>query len=131
MSEIELLALDYLDCPICGQACRHEEVRGYDTPLRVQGTCQTFLCYNPLATDPLHYYNHVVLDSAPTLVAYQEFSLNLGRKYVLFANNYKQNKTQIRNQRNEVPLELAFVVVPDFPSLESLKSKIRMAMVFS
>jgi hypothetical protein len=131
MNKIQLLTSDYLNCPICGQLCRHEEIRGYDTPLRVQGTCQTFLCYNPLANDPLHYYNHIVLNSDPLLLAYQEFSLNLGHKYVLFGINYNKNISLIKNQRNEAPLELGFVIVPDFPDLDSLKSKTRTAIVFS
>jgi hypothetical protein len=128
----ELLAIDYYDCPMCGQACRtEEETRGYNTPLYVQGACQVFLCHTPLATDPLHYYSHIVEKSKPDVIAYQEFSVDIGRRYILFANNYKQEKTLIRNQRNENALELPFIIFPDFPDLTSLKSKVRLSMVFS
>ena len=131
MNEISLDAYLYTDCPICGHACRTEESRGMNTPLAVQGPCQVFLCHTPLATEPLHYYNHIVDKAAGDFIAYQEFSIDIGDKYVLFAINYKRVKTLIRNQKNDKPLELDFILYPDFPKLTSLSKKIRTAMVFS
>lgn len=131
MKSIELPCDQYINCPICGKTCEVDEVSGYKTPIRVQGPCQIFLCHNPLVTDPLHYYSHIVDKSEPERLAYQEFSLDLGTKSILFAINFQQQKSLIKNAKDITPLELDFIISPDFPKLESLKKKVRTSITFS
>lgn len=131
MNRKELPCDKFSECPICGKTCGVDEVSGYNTVLRVQGTCRVFYCYNPLASDPLHYYSHIVELDKPEVIAYQEFSLDLGTKSVLFAINHLQQKSTVKNARDASPLELDFVIAPDFPKLDHLKKKIRTAIVFS
>ena len=131
MKHTRLPCDQYVNCPICGKTCDIDEMQGYNTVLRVQGTCHVFNCYNPLATNPLHYYSHIVEKDKPEFIAYQEFSIDLGTQSVLFGINHIQQKSNIKTSKNMEPLELDFIIVPDFPSLEHLKKKIRTAIVFS
>jgi hypothetical protein len=133
MNQVVLVPDHFYNCPICGQKCHEaEEKHGvWQGALRLQGPCQVFLCYNPLPNDPLHYYCHLVEKSAPTRVAYQEFSLNLGNKHILVLNNFLTQKTSIKNSKDATPLELNFIIEPDFPYFNSLKKKIRTAITFS
>lgn len=131
MTKVVLATDHFYNCPICGQKCREEEERGHNTVLRSAKKVQIFLCYNPLVTDPLHYYSHLVDKSAPNSIAYQEFSVNLGSKHIVFANDFQRQKAIIKNSSDSQPLELDFVIVPDFPFLVSLKKKVRTAITFS
>ena len=121
----------YIDCPICKQTCKSEQGNGRDTPLNMQGPCQVFLCHTPLANAPLHYYSHIVDPAEPNVLAYQEFSIDLGGKYVLFANDFTKNMSVIRHHRHDKPLEFNFLLEPDFPTLSLLAKKIRTVVVFS
>jgi hypothetical protein len=67
----------------------------------------------------------------PNKLAFHEFSLNLGNKSVLFSNNFLIQKSLIKNNKDSKPLELGFVIMPDFPNLDSLKKKVRTAITFS
>jgi len=118
-------------CPICGSICEVDEISGYQAAVPVQGQCQIFMCYNPLVTDPLHYYTHTVEKHDQNKLIYREFSLDLGPRTVLFGTDFVNNKSLIKNSKETVPLELDFTIAPDFPTLSSLKSKVRTALVFS
>lgn len=131
MREVVLVPDHFYNCPVCGKKCAVEEEKHFGMPVRLQGPCQVFLCYNPLPNDPLHYYSHVVEKSVPTRIAFQEFSINLGNKSILVLNNFTTQKTSIKNSRDSSPLELNFIIEPDFPYLISLKKKIRTAITFS
>lgn len=121
----------YYNCPICGKACSSSKDTGYNSSLGKSGRYMLFFCFNPLVTDPLHYYNHIVDESIPNQIALQEFSLDLGNKTVLVCNNYQSEKTFIRTSKEASPLEVSMIIVPDFPELNSLKKKIRTSLVFS
>ena len=130
MKNVVLSPDQFNNCPICGQVCSIEEVDGSRIFQR-QGMCQQFLCINPLAENPLHYYLHLVENSEPSRIAFQEFSVDLGKKYILLAFDLVLQKTLIRDSKHGQPLALDFVIVPDFPALESFKKKIRTVLVFS
>lgn len=129
--KVVLCSDHFYNCPICGMQCRVEEERGFNYVLRMQGSFQQFLCINPLAADPLHYYSHMVDKSEPNTIIYQEFSLDLGNRSILFANNYVLQKTMIKNSHDSKPLELSLIIPPDFPYLTSLRKKVRTAITFS
>lgn len=131
MNKIEYSSELYPRCPICKKVFKVVEGNGYEYHFKAAREVKVFLCYGPLASDPLHYYSHIVDQTAPGILAYQEFSVDLGHKSILFANDYSKQQTLIRNQRNDAPLELSFLIVPDFPSLTSLKKRVRTAIVFS
>lgn len=131
MNKVILLPDHFYNCPICGKQCEVEEEKGWNSVWRLHGPCQIFSCLSPLASDPLHSYNHVVLPDEPNQIAIQEFEVDLGYKSVLFTNDYRIQHSSIRNNRDAVPLELSFIIVPDFPSLTSLKKKIRTSLTFS
>jgi hypothetical protein len=120
----------FYNCPICGKQCRVEE-GGTNYVQRMYGSFQQFLCNGPLAVDPLHYYSHMVAKSEPNKIAYQEFSLDLGSKSILFATNYVAQTTMIKQSHDAKFLELHFIISPDFPDLTSLKKKVRTAITFS
>ena len=131
MTKVVLCSDHFYNCPICGKQCKVEESRDFNFVLRMQGPFQQFLCINPLAEDPLHYYSHMVDKSEPNRIIYQEFSLDLGSKSVLVANNYLTQTTAIKNNRESSPLKLSFILDPDFPYLTSLKKKVRTSITFS
>lgn len=131
MKKITMSSDQFFNCPICGNKCSVSEESGYNRQLNMQGPRQVFSCYNPLVNDPLHYYSHVVEKSDPNKIAYQEFSLDLGSKNIMFANNYVVQRTSITNTHEAKPLELKFIIEPDFPYLDSLKKKIRTVITFS
>jgi hypothetical protein len=131
MNKVVMVPDHFYNCPICGKQCEVEEVTGWNSVYRVQGPCQVFSCIMPLASDPLHCYNHIVFRAEPNQIAFQEFEVDLGNKSVLFANDYRIQHSIIKNSRDAVPLELSFIIVPDFPSLSSLKKKIRTSLTFS
>lgn len=131
MTRIVLVPDHFYKCPICGEQCQVEEESGYNRILRKQGSFQHFICFHPLVTDPLHYYSHMVDSSVPNEIQYQEFSLDLGHKSVMFANCYAYRQTSITNSYDSKPLELSFIITPDFPDLASLKKKVLTAITFS
>lgn len=128
---IELLADNYKHCPICKKECRVEAYEGYHYGYYAALQVQVFLCFNPLADDPLHYYNHIVASDDTLKIARQEFSLNLGNRYVIFINNYKEQTSSIKFHKNDNATLLPVMLMPDFPKLTSLKSKVRTIIVFS
>lgn len=131
MSDIRFPCNTYLNCPICGKTCEVDEVSGWKIAARVNGMCRVYNCYNPLANNPLHYYSHVVEKENPEFLIFQEFSLDLGTKSILFGINFQHQKTTIKAVRDVDALELDFIIVPDFPNLESLKKKVRTAITFA
>lgn len=134
MEKLILVPDHFYNCPICGSPCDVTDPSSgffYMNLPYVKNPCHVFYCYNPLVTDPLHYYSYIVEKDKPDIIAYQEFSLDLGAKSILFAINYLQQKSIVKNARDVQPLELDFVIAPDFPKLEHLKRKIKTAIVFS
>ena len=103
-------------CPILGRFLNHLEAS----------------CINPSVNDPLHYYNCIMGDDIefPVLLA-EEFTVNLGDRYVMMINNYETDKTFIKTSRITSALELNFLIQPDFPKLISTKKKISLSLVFS
>lgn len=114
------------NCPICGQKL---EVTVEQVTAGLQGPCQEFLCYHPLANDPLHYYSHKVWNGRKRIV-YQEFEVNMGNRPIIFVNNFENQTSCVRIDKDKKPLEIPLILRPDFPTLEGLKNKIRMAIVF-
>lgn len=117
------------NCPICGNILQLEELSRYRHNGLSQGPCQQFLCYTPLVTNPLHYYSHVAVPTCSPVI--QEFSLDLGSKHVLVVNNFVIRRTSIKNNKYADPLELNFLITPDFPDCRLLKKQIRTALTFS
>lgn len=120
-------------CPICQQDLQESDSSPlYSMPASASGsTYQLFLCLTPLASDPLHYYSHIVKNSDPFSIVFQEFAVDLGSRYVLFSNNYYEGKSLIKSTKDIEALEVPIVLVPDFPNLEGLKKKIKMSLTFS
>ena len=118
------------NCPICYKELRSTNINPiYGGHPRSQPVI--FICCSPLAGDPLHYYTHTVNVDAPGWIDTQEFSIDLGNKYVLFYNNYTIPVSSIRSGKNLDALVIPMVLVPDFPKLESLRKKIRLSITFS
>ncbi len=131
MNKVVLCSDHFFNCPICGAKCEVEEEKPHNYVQRMQGSFQQFICLSPLASDPHHYYSHMVSRVDQNVIAYQEFSLDLGPKSVLFAANYMAQTTLIKQSHDSKSLELSFVIEPDFPNLTSLKKKVRTAITFS
>lgn len=131
MEKITLVPDHFCNCPICGKECIRDEAEGYNTPAYAQGKCDVFLCINPLAKLPLHYYTHVVDKTTPNIISYQEFTIDIGNKYVVFALDLVGQKTIIKDSKRDKGLELNLIISPDFPKLSSLVKKIRTAITFS
>jgi hypothetical protein len=122
---------DYNNCPICGQICIEESCRGYNVGYRDALNVKVFFCFNPTETDPLHFYTHIIDKDFPDEIAFQEFSLDLGNKHVLFSNNYKTQTSCVKNNKHGTPLEFPIMIFPDFPSLKILKNKTKTILTFS
>lgn len=121
-------------CPICRQTLKRDDVNplyGNSSSSATSSQFNIFICCSPLADDPLHYYTHTVETEEPSWIVSQEFSVDLGARYVLFSNHYKVDKSYVKSGKEISPLEIPALLVPDFPNLESLKKKIRMTIVFS
>jgi hypothetical protein len=131
MKEIIISSDKYKNCPICNHEFKIEKGRGYIYDFHAASEVQVFLCLNPLVSDPLHSYTHIVDVDVPNQIAYQEFALDLGNKYVLFANNYKLQTSAIKNNKHGDPLLFPFIIMPDFPNLNSLKNRVKTVIVFS
>ena len=116
------------NCPICQGVLTLDA----DPPRRtsMQGTCQSYDCYTPLDNMPLHYYSHMVRPAKPNKIISQEFSIDLGSRWVILTIDYSAKKTYIKSSHNTEALAISVVLAPDFPDMENLKNKIRMALVF-
>ena len=131
MKEIKLSPEQYKVCPICCHEFKKETGRGYNYDFHAANNVEVFLCLNPIASDPLHSYSHIIDTNNPDQIAYQEFAVDLGNKYVLFANNYQLQTSFIKNNKHSDPLLFPVILMPDFPSLAALKNKIKTVIVFS
>jgi hypothetical protein len=117
-------------CPICQKELKQDNINPvYGGHPRSQPLI--FICCSPLADDPLHYYTHTVMSEAPEWIITQEFSIDLGTKYVLFQNNYDLELSSVRSNKEIDALAIPILLVPDFPQLESLRKKIRLSITFS
>lgn len=118
-------------CPICGGELRQEQSNPlYQLQMRDSG--QIFLCFSPLFNDPLHYYSHTVATDNSDWIISQEFSINIGSRYVMFYNDYQLDQSSIRSDaRSAETLQIPILVIPDFPNLENLKRKIKLSITFS
>ena len=131
MNKVIVCSDHFFNCPVCGSKCKIEEEQPHNYVQRMHGSFQQFICFNPLAADPHHYYSHMVSKMEQNVLAYKEFSMDLGSKGVLFAINFIAQTTLIKKSHDSKFLELPFVIEPDFPNLTSLKKKVRMAITFS
>jgi hypothetical protein len=127
---LDLSVNKYSKCPICSKIFVVEETEGWRIKIHGIAEARVFLCLNPLASDPLHYYTHIVDTSSPNQMAIQEFSLDLGNKSVLFSNDYVKKNSQIKFHKDGTPLVFPALLVPDFPKLVSLKNKVRTIITF-
>jgi len=135
-------------CPICHQNLEQDKINplysnvhpsGWQQPCAVarlfsgavQDVCQVFMCLSPLADNPLHYYSHVVMTTDPKWIISQEFSVDIGSRYVLFSNDYLNDKSTVKSNREAQPLDIPVLLIPDFPSLEGLVKKIKLSITFS
>jgi len=130
---VVLLQDHFYNCPICGKELKVNNNEGKDNYVqRMYGSFQQFLCFGPLAEDPLHYYSHLTdKNGKANTLSYQEFSMDLGNKSILVAHNFVAQTTLIKVDHNTKPLELFFILSPDFPYLTSFKRKVRTAITFS
>jgi hypothetical protein len=120
-----------LQCPIC-QGTLHQEVGNHlHVPRGMHNTCRVFICYSPLANLPLHYYSHVVSTADSNEIIFQEFSVDLDNRWIIFSNYYVLETSSIKFSKDGDPLIISVILFPDFPKLESLKSKIRLSITFS
>jgi len=123
-------------CPICQQPLTKTEINRLYSINHLQpsppfAAADIFICCSPLASDPLHYYNHTVKKDESDWIIFQEFSVDLGSKYVLFRNDYTVDRSFIESDKEIAVLEIPVLLIPDFPKLESLKKKIRTSITFS
>lgn len=127
-----VLKIPTLDkCPICNNVLKQSKLARFQRFGLMLTACKQFLCQTPLPHNPLHYYSHIVYESDYTNLLVQEFSLDIDTKFVLVINNYVSSKTLIKNSKESEPLELNFIISPNFSDLASLVKKIRTAIIFS
>lgn len=135
MNRLVLVPDHFYNCPICGQPCDISEPDSYlgsqINGAQLQWPCQLFICLNPLAIASLHYYAHFVEKSAPHRIAFQEFSLSIGNRVYLFANNLKYQESIVKCDSDSKPLFFNFVIEPDFPDLSLLSKKVKTYITFS
>ena len=117
-------------CPICCKDLRQDKVSPLSTKGK-QNACQVFICCEPLVEDPLHYYSHVVCDDEPDWIFQQEFSVNIGSRYVMFYNDYQIDRSWIKSNVRHTSFSMPALLIPDFPIMDTLKRKIKLAITFS
>src|SRR5581483_8360840 len=105
-------------CPICKNELAQDKLH---QKFGKQDACQVFICFSPLADDPLHYYSHTIKDDGSDWIIFQEFSVDIGSRYVLFNNDYETDKSSIRSAIGQEALDIPVLLIPDFPSLDNLK----------
>lgn len=122
---------NFLNCPICSHAL--ENFKGYDKLVaqkiaqgRWQGICQ-YTC-NLSTTN--HYYSHGTILTQPDNIIFQELSVEVPNKRILLSNNYFGETSLIKFYDHSSPISIPTILVPDFPDLEKLKNKIRLAITF-
>ena len=124
-------------CPICGQKLQRLQIGDkIKAPPGFFGLVfphfvMTSFCYNPTKLDPLHYYGHHTDSLVPDFIGIQEFSIDLGHRNVLFGNDYVSGISIIKSSTTTKPLELSFLLVPDFPDLTVLRRRIKTSIVFA
>lgn len=134
MNELVLVPDHFFNCPICGQACEMINYPNgffYMYQTYLQKACQVFICLNLLANCPLHYYAHIVDSSVPERIAFQEFSLRLSNKDILFGNLLNSQKSIIKSYEDKGPFFFDFCIEPDFPNLTLLAKKVKTYITFS
>lgn len=122
--------IDLNICPICGSSkelLTRNSSHVYGLNFR---DFNEIICHNAMADNPLHYYHHII-DPIDKSIAFLEFSLDLGHKHILVANNLRTQVTLIKNKKGDQPLELKFLITPDFPDCKVLKNKIQTYTIFS
>ena len=118
-------------CPICHKDLEQEEINSIHSAFPYSGTLGgNFICLSPLANDPLHYYAHIAEGAEPSWISFQEFTIDLGSKYVIFRNDYEGEKSSVKSNKDIEALSVPFLT-PDFPNLESLRKKIKLSITFS
>lgn len=125
-------------CPVCGNTLFIEKRISGVGMLRRSFTNKTLLvsatCFHPTLKDPLHYYGYFSDANDPYVVLFDEFSINIGNKYVMFSNVYSENRSLIwtKESGNESrSLGLPFIIEPDYPKLTKLKKKVKLSLTFA
>jgi hypothetical protein len=109
------------NCPICGLTL-HQQKDTHELSL-------LFLCFNPTIDDPLHSYVKKV-DKIADQIINEEFSVKVGNKYFLFSNNYLEQKSIFKSDNDKLASTCTSFIIPDFPKLDNLKSKIQLISTF-
>jgi hypothetical protein len=112
--------MDYINvkpehyCPICHVLLQYSD--------------EKYFCHSPYKEKPLHYYSHHIIASK---IVYQEFSVDLGNKWVMLCNDYNKKTSNIYfKKRNGISINVPFIINPDFPDLISVSKKIKTVLVF-
>jgi hypothetical protein len=127
-------------CPICNNKLliQSGKVTGFDFVKKFCNFNTTFhvktilsaTCFHPIQNDPLHYYGHYSDAANPDTILADEMSIDIGRRNVLFANVYCQDNSLIWSKKDSKPLELPFIINPDYPDLKNLKKRIKLSITF-
>lgn len=118
------------NCPICSTKLHYTRKNAYCALLGRSLSHVDARCIKPSVNDPLHYYTCIASENIEPILV-EEFTIDLGDRYVMIINNYEKHKTIIKTSQNTSPLELNFLIQPDFPKLISTKKKISLSLVFS
>ncbi|MFA6609036.1 MAG: hypothetical protein WCT07_03980 [Candidatus Paceibacterota bacterium] len=122
-------------CPVCGNELFVEITNNPVGILKRSISNGTSLisatCFHPNSKDPLHYYGNFSDAKYPDVVLFDEFSINIGNKYVMFSNVYMENRSLIWSKEGSDSIGLPFIIEPDYPNLTSLKKKVRLSITFA
>lgn len=122
-------------CPVCGNKLLIEKTYNPVGLLKRSYINRTLLvsatCFHTNPDDPLHYYGNFSDAKYPSVVLFDEFSINIGNKYVMFSNVYSENRSLIWSREGSKSIGLPFIIEPDYPNLTSLKKKVRSSITFS
>ncbi len=126
-------------CPVCNNKLFIEEARdGVGFLKRYFPGNKLILIsathFHPSSKDPLHYYGYFSDKLNPDVVLFDEFSINIGNKYVMFSNVYLENRSLIWTREANTEsrsLGLPFIIEPDYPKLTRLKKKVKLSLTFA
>lgn len=126
--------MNYNSCPICYENLIKESTSSISR-INFHNTRDKYVsnfCVAATKSDPLHYYNQVSFEDNVNKIIFQEFSINLGSKYILYANYIDMNnsKSYIKRNIDDKEFELPIQILPDFPDLVLFKKRIITTITF-